>query len=62
MTWREGVEYWRRWAKLEDGLTVTDADRIGQFYLAFSTYCGQFKQSFDSDMPDDIVRQLGMDP
>jgi hypothetical protein len=57
MTWRDGVEYWRAWARRNDGDIVEDAQRIAAFYEALVRQHGA---SLDDDMPIELVRQLKM--
>jgi hypothetical protein len=57
----DGVQYWRAWAHRTDGDIIADADRIGQFYLAMTTYCGELKQGLNDEMPEHVVKELGMD-
>lgn len=57
MTWREGVAYWRRWARAGDDISRDEAELISLFYDMMVNA----KAGFDDDMPPDLVRQLGMD-
>jgi hypothetical protein len=54
MTWREGVDYWRRWARRTDGDIVVDAARITAFYEAL------VRHDLDDQMPAELVKELGM--
>lgn len=54
MTWREGVDYWRRWARRTDGDIVVDAARITAFYEAL------VRHDLDGQMPAELVKELGM--
>lgn len=58
MTWREGVEYWRAWARRTDGDIVQDAARLTAFYEALVRHCGA---SLDDPMPAALPRELGME-
>lgn len=58
MTWRDGVEYWRRWARSGDGNIIEDAPRITGFYEALVRYC---HGSLDDQMPIEVVNELAMD-
>lgn len=57
MTWREGVEYWRAWARSEDGDIIIDAPRITAFYEALVRHC---HASLDDEMPAGLAVELGM--
>ena len=56
MTWREGVEYWRAWARQDDdgGDIRADLARIADFHKALVGH------ELDDEMPDELVKQLGM--
>jgi hypothetical protein len=58
MTWREGVAYWRAWARRKDGDIVEDAQRIAAFY---EELVRRHRASLDDDMPIELVRQLKME-
>ncbi|MBR0753461.1 hypothetical protein JQ604_14835 [Bradyrhizobium jicamae] len=58
MTWREGVEYWRAWARRGDGDIIEDAARIASFYEALLRH----NPDLDSQMPPALVSELGMSP
>ena len=47
MTWREGVEYWRAWARRDDGDVIRDAARLAAFYQLLSRHC----RELDDEMP-----------
>jgi hypothetical protein len=57
MTWRDGFEYWRAWARITDGDVIEDAPRICGFYEALV----QHRANLDDAMPPDLVQHLGMD-
>ena len=51
MTWRDGVEYWRRWARRTDGDIIEDAWRIAAFYEAIVYH----HAGLDDEMPAALV-------
>jgi len=61
MTWREGVEYWRAWARRDDGNIVDDAPRITRFYEAMVEHNKASPLRLDDPMPPEVIKELGMD-
>jgi hypothetical protein len=57
MTWMDGVEYWRAWARRTDGDIIVDAHRITQFYMEMVNR----RVQFDDQMPAELVKELEMD-
>lgn len=56
-TWREGVEYWRAWARKGSGIDADDAERIASFYSAMARH-SKGGGSFDDEMRQDLVKQF----
>jgi hypothetical protein len=61
MTWREGVEYWRAWARSTDGDIIDDGPRITRFYEAMVDYNKASPLRLDDPMPPELVKELGME-
>jgi hypothetical protein len=59
MTWRDGVEAIRTWARAGGNVIDPDDARcIGAFYAAMTLHCGQPGGKLDDAMPAEVVEQL----
>jgi hypothetical protein len=63
MTWREGMEYWRAWARSAEGGDIEqDAARIHAFYAAMSKHNRHpLMLNLDNEMPAEVIKELGME-
>jgi hypothetical protein len=57
-TWREGVEYWRAWARKGGDLDPEDARTVSAFYEALALHCGKDGGDLDDEMPAELAAQL----
>lgn len=63
MTWREGMEYWRAWARSTERAAdiEEDAARIHAFYEAMVKHNRHpLMLNLDNEMPAEVVNELGM--
>ena len=58
MTWREGIEHFRAWARKGGGIDPDDAERIAGFYDALARHCGKDGGGLDDEMPPKLVKQF----
>jgi hypothetical protein len=56
MTWREGVTYWREWARKGGDISRDEALTISMFYDMMMNA----RANLDDEMPPELVQQLGM--
>jgi hypothetical protein len=56
VTWREGVAYWRAWARKGSDISPDEALTISMFYDIMV----EARADLDDEMPPELVAQLGM--